>query len=146
MIRQEVGPAGARPDDVGSEDGEIQFLEPFVVDGMTRLDVVVAHGRHVITHIVQHAGGNVLLLGNHIVVIVGNGLPLENIPVVEQIDVFSAVFPPQFFYQGTDPRHGAASGLAGDEVVGEERTVNVRGLYELEGNVFLLCHGGRTES
>ena len=113
---------------------------------MPSLDVMIPDSRHIISHVIQDTGCYVCLFRCHIVIVVGDGLSLKDIPIVEQVDVFLSVFPTQLFNQRADPRHGAAPRLPTDKVVGEERSVDIRSFYKFDCNVFLLCHCGRTES
>ena len=65
------------------------LTNPFVVNFMSRLDVVVAYGLSIVLHVVDDRGGKVLVLRHHIVRPVDAGLSLQNIAVVDQQEVIT---------------------------------------------------------
>ena len=76
----------------------------------------------------------------HIVVIVADGLALQDVAIVEQKDVLCPILRPHpvnvGFYAGQRTRQVAAV----DKVVGKETTVHVGSLYNLYGRRVVVFH------
>ena len=77
----------SRIGDVGTEHRARHLLNPLVVYGMPRLYIVVAHGAHVVAHIVAHRRGYVLGIGAHIIVVCNDGLTLQHVAGIHQQEV-----------------------------------------------------------
>ena len=136
----EVGLVGLGVDDVGAQDGAVGGAHPFVVDPMARLHVVVANGLRVIAEVVDDLCRDVGAGRVHIVGIIVYGLALEDVAIVEQDDVL-AMLAAQLVDVCGHTSQRPSLGLAVDEVVGEEATVHVAGLNELQVDGFLFrCH------
>ena len=78
----QVGQSRLFHQDVGTQKRTTHFANPFVVDGVPRLHVVVAHGLHIILHVVDDLGGYVRLFRLYEVGIVAGGLSLQDVAVV----------------------------------------------------------------
>ena len=135
-----VGHAFRAVDDVGAQHGTAHLADPFVVDGMTGLNVVVAEGGGVVAHVVDYRGSDVLFVGSHVVRPVARRLSLQDVAVVEQQQPVAIVLA-----QAVDVRvhacEGALQRFPLHEVVGEEVAVHVAGLDDAQLDGLGLSHG-----
>ena len=86
-VRFHVRLAGLRFDDVGTEHRTVEFLDPFVVNGMSRFNIVITKGLCVILQVVDHICRHVAFVGGDVVVIVASWLTLQDVAVLQQDQV-----------------------------------------------------------
>ena len=71
-------------DDIGAQQWTTYLTNPFVVDLMAWLNVVVSHRFSVILHVVDDLCCQVLILWHHVIRPIDTGLTLQNISVVDE--------------------------------------------------------------
>ena len=79
--------------DVRTEQRTAHLTDPFVVDLMAGLDVVIAHRLGIVLHVVDDRCGEVLVFWHHVVRPVDAGLSLQDVTVVYQQQVVSKCRP-----------------------------------------------------
>ena len=129
-------------DDVRTQHRAVHLAYPFVVDLMARLHIVIAHCLSIIAQVVHHAGSQVLFLRHDIVRPVHAGLSLQDVAIVDEQHTV-AILLALALHIGAHPGEGAFQGLALDEVVREETSMNITGLDDLQADVFCLAHSWR---
>ena len=134
----QIGIARLGVDDVGSEQRKVECLMPGIIDGMARLHVVVADGLGVILQIFAHLCGDVGLCSVDKVGIVGQRLSLQDVAIVEQHHVAAGLA--QGIYISAHPCHRPILWLKGRVVVGEEATMHIAGLYNVDFHCLGFCH------
>ena len=70
--------------DIGTQYCETAIVHPAIVDGMSGFHVVVAQCTTKVAHFIEHACTKVGGSGVYVIIIVGCGLTLQNIPVVDE--------------------------------------------------------------
>ena len=86
-VRLDVRLASLGVDDVGSQNRAVQLLDPFVVNRMTGLNIMVTERLCIILHIVDHIRSHVASLGVHIIIIVAGGLSLQNVAILQEDNI-----------------------------------------------------------
>ena len=81
-------------------------------------------------------------MGVDVVVVVGRGLTLEDVAVVDVEHAVVAHLGAEAFDVGSDAAHAARSGTVVDEVVGEVVTVDIGGLDDGEAHFIVLRTAG----
>ena len=135
QVGLDVGLAAFQVDDVRTEDGAVQFLDPLVVHLVADLDVVVAEGLGVVLQVVHHLGSDVGLVGGHEVGVVAGGLALQDVAVLKEnqpVAHLLALALDVTAHAGHRARHGTALG----EVVGKECSVDVGRLHDAQRDAF----------
>ena len=139
-IGLEIRLSGACVDDIGPEDRKIALAYPAVVDLVPALDVMIAEVAHIATEIVEHGGRNMFRLCVDKVIIIGRGLSLKDVSIVDINKPF-APLRPHLLQQRADTGQATLGRLVGDEIVGEKVSVDVARLDELQ--MYFLCLQGR---
>ena len=136
-----VGLARCRIDDVGPQHRAIHLVDPLVVAGVSRLNVMIAESLGIVLHIVDDIGSHIGRGGIDVVEVVARGLSLQDVAIVDKDDVV-AKFLAQTVYVSTNASQRSALGLASDEVVREERTVHITGFNDAQAYslILFLCH------
>ena len=111
-------------DNVRTQQRTAHLTDPFVVDLMAGFYIVIAHGLSIVFHIVDHRGSQVLVLRHHVVRPVHTGLPLQDIAVVDQQQVF-AILLTLFLDIGVSACEGAVDGPVVHKVPREEMPVHI---------------------
>ena len=140
QVRLHVWLARLRVDDVGSEDRTMEVFQPFVIDGVARLHIMIAEQLCIIFQIVDDLCCYIGRIGLHEVRIVAGGLSLQDVAIVQQYQVLAKHFA-LLINISTDTSHCAPHGLALYEVIGKEGTVHVGSLNQPQGDsLCCLCH------
>ena len=84
LIGLEMGLARSCFDDVGTQYREVAVVGPTVEHRTAHLHIVVAHVASIVAHEAQHFACQVARLLVDVVIVVGRGLSLQDIAVVEQ--------------------------------------------------------------
>ena len=79
--------------DVGAYHRTAHLTNPFVVHLVSGFHVMVAEGLYIVLHVVDHPGGQVLLVRRYEVCPVRAGLALQNVAVVYQQQVLAIFLP-----------------------------------------------------
>ena len=90
---------------------------------MSRFDVVVPHIAYIVFQVVQHRRAYVGGCGVDEVIIISHGLPLQDVSVIHQQDVFLTVLLALFVEVSRYACQASLQGLAGDEVIREISSV-----------------------
>ena len=138
-IRLNVWLACRSADDVGTKNWAIEFFYPFVVNWMTRFNIMIAKHLRIILHVVYHIGSHVSSLCVYIIIIIAGRLSLQNIAILQEDEVILVVFS-QIIDVGRNARQGSCFWLTVDEIVREERAVHIACLYHSQFYGTLLCH------
>ena len=138
-IRLNVWLACRSADDVGTKNWAIEFFYPFVVNWMTRFNIMIAKHLRIILHVVDHIGSHVSSLCVYIIIIIAGRLSLQNIAILQEDEVILVVFS-QIVDVGRNARQGSCFRLTVDEIVREERAVHIACLYHSQFYGTLLCH------
>ena len=75
-VRVDIGLASLRIDDICTEGGAVEFLDPFVVNLVTNLHVVITECLGVVLQVVDDFSGNIGFVGGHKISIIAGGLTL----------------------------------------------------------------------
>ena len=118
-------------DDIGSKHREGTVGHPTLEHGIARFDIVVAKVARIIAHEIKHVGHQVHRGGVYVVIIISGRLTLKDVTIVNEDDIV-AIEVALLLHIGIDTRHAASHGSTIDEIVGEEATMYVCGLYELD--------------
>ena len=84
LIRRQIRFIGFCIYDICAQYGELALTHPAVVNGMSRLHVVITHVAQVVTQVVQHRSAYMLSLGIYIIIVIRYGLALQYISVIYQ--------------------------------------------------------------
>ena len=136
----EMGLTRRRIYHIGTQDRETAISGPTVEDCPPGLDVVVAHVAGIVIHEVQHLRRQVGRHRIHIIIVIGRGLPLEDIPIVQQQQIVPILLP-LLPHVGLHPCQASRSRLPPDEVVGIEIAMHIRSFYNLQLDNFVLRDG-----
>ena len=126
-------------DDVGTQDWAVEFFYPFVVNRMTRLNIMISKYLRIILHVVYHIGSHVSCLCIYIIIIIAGRLTLQNVAIFQEDEIILVVFT-QIVDVGRNARQGSCFRLTVDEIVREERAVHIACLYHSQFYGTLLCH------
>ena len=132
-----IGGARCSVHNVGTQHGAFHLAHPLVVHGVSWLNVVVAHRLGIIAQVIHDLRRNILLGGVHIVVVVADGLPLQNIAIVEQYKAV-AQCGAQRVDIGAKSGYRACPWLAGDEVIWEKTPVHVTCLEQSDAHLAIV--------
>ena len=138
-IRLNVWLACRSADDVGTQDWAVEFFYPFVVNRMTRFNIMISKYLRIILQVVYHIGSHVSCLSIYIIIIIAGRLALQNIAILQEDEVILVIFS-QIVYVGRNARQGSCFWLTVDEIVREERAVHIACLYHSQFYGTLLCH------
>jgi hypothetical protein len=138
-IRFEIGFPGGKVDDVGPQRGAVQLGNPFVIDLVPGLHVVVADALRVVSQIVYHLGPDVVTERVEIVGVVRNRLSLQDVTVLEQDEVL-AVCGSLSFEIAAHACHRSGHWFPVDEIVWEKCPVHIRCLYDFQGYRLVFGH------
>ena len=125
----DIGFAALQVDDVRTDDGTVKFLNPFVVNLMSNLHVVVAESLGVVFHVIDDLSGNIGFVGGHEIGVVAGGLTLQDVTILKEnqpIAHLLALALEVTAHTGHCTAHVAALG----EIIGKERSVNVGCLHD----------------
>ena len=138
-IRLNVWFACRSADDVGTQDWAVEFFYPFVVNRMTRFNIMIPKHLRIKLHVVYHIGSHVPSLSIYIIIIIAGRLTLQNIAILQENEIILVIFS-QIVYIGRYTRQGSCFWLTVDEIVREERAVHIACLYHSQFYGTLLCH------
>ena len=137
LVGPEVGFARSGIDDVGAQHRSTAVARPTVENGTSRLYIVVAHIGGIIAHEVQHIGGYVERYRVDVVIVIGGGLALQDVAVVQQNQVVLIGFA-RFLHKCVHACQASGGLPLKDEIVGIEITVDITGLYYFQFYFFIL--------
>ena len=113
-------------DDVGTQYREVAVVGPTVEHRTAHLHIVVAHVASIVAHEAQHFACQVARLLVDVVIVVGRGLSLQDIAVVEQQHVV-AILLAKALDIGMHTRQAAFHISTVDKVVGIETSMHIAG-------------------
>ena len=95
-IRLEVGFAVFGVQHIGTQHRTMCSFYPFIINGMPRFYIVIAHRLCIITHIINNRSRNICKLRTHIIIIIRGRLSLKNIATIKQQQIFTIALAERF--------------------------------------------------
>ena len=126
-----VGLSCMRVDDVGTKHGTLHLADPLVIDVVPGFHVVVAEGLCVVLQVVDDLCRDVRHVRLHIIIIVADGLSLQDVAVVQQHHGILAVLTAQLLDKRADACHRTGLVTIVEEVEGHERAMHVRRAHDV---------------
>ena len=139
-IRSHIRLIGFGVNDIGSQHRTFHLTDPFVIDGMSCLHIMVAEGLCVIPHVVDDRSCDVGFVRLDAIIVIADGLTLKDVTVVDEDDVL-AIFLPKTVDVSTDSSQTALQGFTLHKAIGKEMSMHVSGFDDSELNgLCLRCH------
>ena len=145
FVRSQMGLSRRCIYDVGTQHWEVTSGDPTVENGTSRFHVMVTHVAGIILHIIHHFRAK---MGRHriyIIIVIGSGLSLQNIAVIQQYQILLILFA-LFLHERINPCETPLPFVAGYKIIRIIIAMYITCFYNLQFHHLFLRRNRQSEA